>query len=663
MRGIPQDIIEEVRKRTSLLDLIGDLPKLKKTSKGYIACCPFHEDSTPSFSLNDDEGLYMCFGCGKKGNVFSYVMETKRLTFTESVKFLANRVGVIIPENGNIQYNREQFEQERKHKNLQGEILVAAVNVYRDYLLNGVGAKLGQEYLRSRAIKPEISEIFKLGFAPNAWDFITDRISGAIDGLAAKSHIENREELVKILGEIGLLKIKNDDGNVVYDALRNRIIFPIFRSDGVPIAIGGRIITQDDNTPKYINSPESLIYQKRKALYGLSQGMDAIRKQKQVFLVEGYLDVISMYQLGIANVVASCGTAVTDEHVSILKRLAGKIVVLFDADMAGKKAAAACFSLFINSGVEVAAVTLPEGEDPDSFAKTNSLQVVETYLAEKSVPAIDIYLDYLLLSNGSTTDTSLLSGKVSEEFVKTILHVQNPVEQEMFMRRACDKLGNSLESMKLLLAQTQQKAQYSKAFKLQPPPLQTQIVRSTSSYDTSDSKAKKTVTTKNTTTVATVKLEESLSEQLWRDLLVAILVKPSLAGKIFTMDAFVDGEVIINLRPPKVRDFITDVSQEIRYGVDSGESAKSEIKALLQKHSLNVDFLINAALRSAAIKDLNQENVVNETHQRIAEHVVKFRLGGINRNIREVTDENEKTALLAEKTMLAKELHRIREQT
>ena len=690
MRGIPQEIIEEVRRRSSLLEIIGDLPKLKKTPKGYIACCPFHDDSSPSFSINDDEGLFLCFGCGKKGTIFDYVMETKRLTFAEAVKFLANRVGITISENTGLGYEQGKIEREKKHKVLQGAVLAAAVNAYRDCLLTGAGARLGQDYLRSRGIKPETAEKFKLGFAPNSWDFITEQVSGKTDA------VKDREELVKVLCEIGLLKIKNDDGvkslrddkvisindytskdteavgsaGRVYDAYRNRIIFPIFRSDGVPIALGGRIITQDKNAPKYINSPESLIYQKRKALYGLSQGMDAIRRQKQVFLVEGYLDVISMHQLGIANVVASCGTAVTDEHVLVLKRLAGKVVALFDADLAGKKAAANCFSLFINSGVEVTAVTLPEGEDPDSFAKNNSLSVVEEYLNDTAVPAVDVFLDYLLLSHGfaNKTDYSFISGKISEEFIRAILPVKNPVEQEALMRRACDKLGTSLESMKLLFAQTWRQVQQGKSFRPQPTPIQSRGDRPRSPVFASPDSPSTDKTPSFTTEVAerkkptaaksTVRPEDLLSEQLWRDLIIALLVKPGLAGKIFAMDPFANGEVMINLMPRKVRDFVTDISQEIRYGVDNGESARSEIRAFLQKHSLNADYLINAALRSVAIKDLNQENVVNETHRRVAEHIVKFRLSEINRSIGSVTDE-EKAVLLTEKTMLAKKLHRI----
>ncbi|MDR2338027.1 MAG: toprim domain-containing protein [Deltaproteobacteria bacterium] len=667
--SIPQDIIEEIRRRSNILELMGDLQKLRRVGKGYMACCPFHEEKTPSFSINEEEGLFHCFGCGKKGTVFDYVMETKRLTFIEAVRFLAGRVGITIPENQNPNFNheRQKIEQNKKHKILLGEVLASVVNIYRNYLHLGEFAKAGRDYIESRGINREVLEKFKLGFAPDSWDFITDNVWEKID----KTKIRNKNELIKILAELGLVKIKAtenqpqqpNDNKVIsihnseientanletsvghyYDAYRNRIIFPILRSDNAPIALGGRIITAEKQA-KYINSPESIIYHKRETLYGLSTALAAIKNHEQAILVEGYMDVISLFQSGIQNVVAGCGTSITEEHVRILKRLTGRVLVLFDSDLAGRKAAANCFALFLNSGVEVTAATLPEGEDPDSFAKTNSLAKIEKYLKEKSVSVVDVYLDYLLFKLGGENEirnSGVLNGRVVEEFVRTILPVQNPVEKEFLIKKASVRLGVSFESILELLKQTEKNKLLRGNFGNTESRLKSTFKEDQgSNFEINEN----TTLKKNTLTNP----EEILSKY-WKDILIALLVKPSLAGKLLSlsMQKFSTEQALLELMPPAVSQVIQDFSAGGLHGVANGEQAIFELKKILQAHNLNAELLVGQALFSAKINDLDHEQVIEDIYLRIAEDLNKLQRAEKIRQLME-KDYEEQLKILPE---------------
>lgn len=390
--AISPEIIEQIKERLSFVDVASAYVKLKRSGKNYVGCCPFHAEKTPSFFINEEDGLFNCFGCGKKGSIFNFVMDIRGFTFPETVRHLAKQVGVNIPEERNE--NPLEATSRKKQPYLRTALRLATEIFIRE--LNS--SKIASEYLTARGIKKEIISLFQIGFAPDSWEFIHAEIMKTDFGKKM-----GEEKLKKLLLEIGLLKLRQENSSQpenteekklsCYDAFRERVIFPITRSDGQVIAFGGRIIVKNPNLPKYLNSSESSIYHKRKSFYGLLQAAETIRRERHVYITEGYLDVVSLFQAGIKNVLATCGTAATEQHVQVLKRLVDRVTLLFDGDEAGKKAAARCFEIFLNSGLDLEVVVLPEGNDPDSLVhKVCQIILKSILIVEENLHQSFIYL-------------------------------------------------------------------------------------------------------------------------------------------------------------------------------------------------------------------------------------------------------------------------------
>ena len=343
---IPENKIEEIRSAANIVDIISEYVPLRKRGRNFLGLCPFHTEKTPSFTVNEEKQIYHCFGCHAGGNVYKFLMEYEKISFVEAVQDLAKRTGITLEFDENIS-EEKQSEQEILY-----DTNTLAARYFSDNLLNSTEGEIGREYFNKRKIKSQTLRAFGLGYALNGWENFIE---------FAKEKKLDLEKAVQ-LGLIG----RNKDGRL-FDKFSGRIIFPIFSPNGRVVAFAGRILENREGTAKYLNSPESLIYTKGKILYGLSFAKDEIRRQDKAILVEGYMDLISLYQNGIKNVVAVSGTALTEDQVLLLSRYTKNIVLLFDADTAGIKASMRSIELLLKRDMEIKIVSLPSGEDPDSY--------------------------------------------------------------------------------------------------------------------------------------------------------------------------------------------------------------------------------------------------------------------------------------------------------
>ena len=348
---IPQNFIDELLTRTDIIDVIDAYVPLKKAGKNHKACCPFHEEKTPSFNVNQDKQFYYCFGCTASGTAITFLMEHLRIGFVEAIEDLASRAGMKIPREA---YNSGDSS---SVSNKLYELLESITEYYTNELKNNKNTNNIINYIKKRNINNETRVEFELGFAPPGWDNLV-------------SNFGKSKETIKLLVDAGVI-IKNDRGSY-YDRFRNRLIFPIRDQRGRVIGFGGRVL--GDETPKYLNSPETQIFQKGRELYGLFQARKASRDLKDIYIVEGYMDVIALAQFGIKNVVATLGTAATFEHIGKLFRITNKLIFCFDGDKAGKKAAWRALEnslSLLKNGRQVYFIFLPNNEDPDTFVNKN----------------------------------------------------------------------------------------------------------------------------------------------------------------------------------------------------------------------------------------------------------------------------------------------------
>lgn len=348
---IPQHFIDELLARIDIVDIVDAYVPLKKAGKNHQACCPFHEEKTPSFTVSQQKQFYHCFGCGANGTAISFLMEYLHMGFIEAIEDLASRAGMEIPRDA-IQSSSTNNQSSELY-----ELMEIVTGYYSKQLRNHPKADSVINYLKGRGISGEIAAEYELGFAPPGWDNLMTELGGSDDA---------QKRLLKI-GAI----IENDRGGY-YDRFRDRLTFPIRDQRGRAIGMGGRVL--GDDKPKYLNSPETPIFHKGRELYGLYQARKVLKDLDSLYIVEGYMDVIALAQFGIRNVVASLGTAATPEHLEKMFRLTGKLVFCFDGDNAGKKAAWRAMENalpLLRDGRQVYFMFLPEGEDPDTFVRSN----------------------------------------------------------------------------------------------------------------------------------------------------------------------------------------------------------------------------------------------------------------------------------------------------
>ncbi len=414
---IPEQKIEEIRNAADIVDLISTNVHLRKRGKNYVGLCPFHQEKTPSFTVSEDKQIYHCFGCGAGGNVFKFLMEFKNISFVEAVEEIAAHVGI------KIDYESSSFDAQQSELEELYEINVMAARFFSDNLIKGSSGEEAREYLKRRNIKPQTQKIFGVGFAPYGRDnFLTYAKENKVDIAKAK-----------LLGLIDT----NDRGEY-YDKFRGRIIFPIFSPNGRVIAFGGRLLENQDNAAKYLNSPESQIYSKRRSLYGLFHSKDEIRKLNRAILVEGYIDLVSLYQAGIKNVVASSGTSLTEEQVQLLSRFTKNIIILFDADPAGQKASLRSIEILLKQDFEVKVVALPKGEDPDSFIIKYGKDKFDEEIARAKN-----FLEYQTAQfeeEGLFEDSAEMT-KAVRELVKMLALVNDELKRNLLMKSIAKKFN------------------------------------------------------------------------------------------------------------------------------------------------------------------------------------------------------------------------------
>src|SRR5882762_5376294 len=344
----PQTFIDDLKRQADIVRIVQDYVTLKKTGANWVACCPFHKETKPSFSVNPSKEIFYCFGCQKGGSVFNFVMEIERATFPEAIKIVAEKSGVPLPR----MVDDGRFEARQRESDQVIELNQWALAWWQDQL-QSQAARSVREYLKQRGITEESSQTFKLGFAPESWE-------------ALSTHLRQKGATQEQLEKSGLV-VKKDEGGS-YDRFRGRLMFPVIDAQGHPIAFGGRVL-DPEGEPKYLNSPETPAYTKGRHLYGLNLTRDEIRRQGFAILVEGYLDLIVPFQIGVRNVVASLGTALTPEQVKLIGRFARKVVVNYDGDRAGVQAAKRAIETILAEDLEVKVLVLPDNADPDDFIR------------------------------------------------------------------------------------------------------------------------------------------------------------------------------------------------------------------------------------------------------------------------------------------------------
>jgi DNA primase len=419
---ILQASINEVMNRANIVDVIGQFVRLKKRGVNYIANCPFHNEKSPSFNVSPSKGIYKCFGCGKAGNVVTFIQEHEKLTYPEAMRWLADFYQIKLEET-------ERSPEQQQHQLAEEALRLLneyAAKYFHDTLLNSEeGQLIGMSYFKQRGFRKDIIERFRLGYNPERGD---DFYRTAI----------NKGYRSELLENAGLVKNRN---GMYYDFYRGRVIFPIQSMTGRILGFGARILKSNEKAPKYINSPESEIYNKSKTLYGMYQSRNAIGKQDECLLVEGYTDVISLHQGGVENVVASSGTSLTEDQLRLIGQLTKNLTILYDGDAAGIKAALRGLDMALSQSFNVQLVLLPDGEDPDSYVQKSGAAKFHGYIKEHKQDVISFRLQIGLSDAG--TDPVKRSKLVNEiaESISRINKAEDFSLQGHYIREASQKLN------------------------------------------------------------------------------------------------------------------------------------------------------------------------------------------------------------------------------
>jgi DNA primase len=415
MAFIPEDKLLEIKDAASIEEVVGQYVKLEQKGRNLLGLCPFHSETKPSFTVAPDKGIFYCFGCGAGGNVIAFIQQYHRLSFPEAAQELARRYGIPLT----LKELGPEGAQQAKKRTTAYEANAAAAAFYAATLASSEGQP-GRDYLKKRGLTPEIIRAFQLGYAPDSWDSL-------------RRHFQGRGISLEVGQEVGLLAPRERGG--FYDRFRNRIIFPIFDRQSRVIAFGGRTI--GDGEPKYLNSPESLLYSKGRTLYGLPQAAEALRHTGVALVVEGYLDLIALQVKGISNVLATLGTALTREQVRLLKSLADQVVLVYDGDAAGAKAMTRAFPLFAQENLAVRALPLPGGLDPDDYARTHGVELFRTAW-DSAQPWFTYVLEDLITTHGQDIQGRV---RVLEELRPFVQAISDPVERNLWLRDTSERLG------------------------------------------------------------------------------------------------------------------------------------------------------------------------------------------------------------------------------
>ncbi len=418
------DLREEVKNRirdtADIAQVIGEVVELRKAGSRYTGLCPFHAEKTPSFSVNPQGQFFHCFGCGESGDVFSFMMKYHRLSFPEALKELARRYHIDLPEPRLSDADRKRI----RERDLLYRVNREAAAIFRQYLLESPAAEQARHYLAERGVPEEVAEVFGLGFTPDpstaGWSFVISRLQAM--------HLP-----VAVIEKAGLAVKKDRGGH--YDRFRDRIMFPIHNVSGQVVAFGGRIL--GEGQPKYMNSPESPVFNKSRLLFGLFQHRETIRQCRRALVVEGNFDLVLLAVHNIKNVVAPLGTALTREHIRMLRGYCDEVVLLFDGDSAGLKAAMRSVPFFLAEQVDARIAVLPDGHDPDSFVREKGAGGVED-LVEKASPLAEFVFDALARRHGMTLDGK---GRIVGELQQIVAAADDAVQRSLMVSHFSEMLG------------------------------------------------------------------------------------------------------------------------------------------------------------------------------------------------------------------------------
>jgi DNA primase len=408
---IPQETVQLILDTARVEDVVGDFVTLKRRGSSLWACCPFHNEKTPSFHVEPSRGIYKCFGCGKSGTAVGFVMEYEKLSYTEALKYLARKYHIEVKEK---EESAEDIAARQRNESLFA-VSEFAFNFYKDQLGTDEGRAVAVQYFHSRGLEDDTIAKYGLGWAPKSKNAFTE---------AAKKAGYKDEYLL----ETGLCAQWDADGSL-HDRFYDRVMFPIHSVSGRVIAFGGRTLFTDKSVAKYVNSKESEIYVKSRSLYGIYFAKSAISRADKCYLVEGYLDVLSMHQLGITNVVASSGTSLTVEQIRLIKRFTENVTIMYDGDSAGIHAALRGIDMILREGMNVKVVLIPDGDDPDSYAQKHTLEEVETFIAHNEQDFIAFKADLLL---GEAGDDPLKRANLINDIADTVAGIPDAVKRSVY---------------------------------------------------------------------------------------------------------------------------------------------------------------------------------------------------------------------------------------
>jgi DNA primase len=413
---LSEEKVSEIRDRSSIQEVVSDYVTLKKTGKNYKGLCPFHSEKTPSFMVNEEKQIFHCFGCGEGGDVFTFLMKAGQFSFPQAVEELAKRYGVQLPSRElSATQNKEMAKREALF-----HINQIASEYFHDLLTKRREGEEGRKYLSQRGISQEVIVEHRLGTSTDRWDGLVQ-------------YLQEKKVSLELAWELGLIFPKKREG--WYDAFRGRILFPIFDLHQRIVGFGGRVIREGQ--PKYLNSPESSIYHKGEVLYGLQVAKRYATEKDCVIIVEGYFDLLTLHQYGLNHSVATLGTALTTQHIRILKRYTKNLITLFDADQAGVQATLRSLPLFLEEEVAGKTIVLPKGEDPDGFLRKGNLEDFGKR-AERAVPLIDFFFERLM----KTTDVKSIDGKVSvaKEGVALLGKIPDKIRRDFYTKALAERL-------------------------------------------------------------------------------------------------------------------------------------------------------------------------------------------------------------------------------
>lgn len=435
---IPQDTVDKILDSAQIVDVISDFVSLKRRGANYIACCPFHNEKTPSFYVSPAKGIYKCFGCGKSGTAVGFVMEHESMTYVEALKYLARKYGIEVKEKED---SPEEIAARQRNESLL-LVMDYTEQFFKDSLKTQEGRSIGYAYFRSRGLEDATIEKYGLGWSPKSGHALAE-------AALAKGY---KEEFLTATG----VCIKRNDGSLI-DKFYDRAMFPIHSVSGRVIAFGGRTLRSDYKTAnigKYVNSPETEIYDKSRSLYGIYFAKSEISKLDKCYLVEGYLDVLSMHQLGITNVVASSGTSLTVPQIRLIKKFTDNVTIMYDGDAAGIHAALRGIGLILKEGLNVRVVLLPDGDDPDSYSQKHNLEEVQAFLLANEQDFIEYKTDLLL---GQSGNDPLKKAELINDIADTIALIPDQIKRAVYVQSAAVKFGINEDALYARILNTRQK--------------------------------------------------------------------------------------------------------------------------------------------------------------------------------------------------------------